>query len=130
MRGKAALLACVVATLFSAEVCASSSVGRYVFAHFSCAEFVISYSAETAARNAEGGSSNAWHTSKYAELYYYMAGWLSEYNNLVPDTNNIIPNGLNGAMLWVNNYCTANPLNDLEDALAALTVAAYPNRQR
>jgi hypothetical protein len=69
----------------------------------------------------------------YSSLYRSLilcGGWLTAYNKFTPDTANIIPNGVDGAALWLNNYCTKNPLSNLHDALQALVTEAYPSRQR
>ena len=33
---------------------------------------------------------------------------------MTPDTYNIVPNGIEGAMLWLNNYCDNKPLEIVE----------------
>jgi hypothetical protein len=69
-------------------------------------------------------------TRDFVQIESYIAGWLTAYNAFTEDTNNIIPNGLDGATLWINNYCTNNPLSDLDHALQELVTEAYPSRAR
>jgi hypothetical protein len=110
----------------------ASSDGRYfALAGVSCAAFVNLYWAEIAARNANhhvGGDLN--FTNDFIAARYYVTGWLSAYNMLTPDTFNIVPNGTEGAIFWLNNFCTKNPLKNLDDGLQALVVEAYPSRQQ
>jgi len=37
---------------------------------------------------------------------------------------------VSGAMLWLQNYCKANPSNDLAEGMLALTAELYPRRHR
>lgn len=110
---------------------AGSSTGSYArFGLFSCADFLNRYSAEVAARNAYGGSGDRLYTPDYIALKYYVNGWLSAYNMMAMDTYNIVPNGSDGAILWLINYCNKNPLNTFDDGLQALIKEAYPSRQQ
>jgi hypothetical protein len=97
---------------------------------FKCADFVDRYRAEFAARSANDGDTNTIYTANYAAMYYYIAGWLSSYNFNTTDNINIISNGLNGAALWIDNWCRAYPLDTLEAALLHLTDEAYPTREK
>jgi hypothetical protein len=58
-----------------------------------------------------------------------MAGYLTEYNNLTPDTINIAPKAISGVLPFVHDYCGAHPAKSIYDALDAFTKDAYPNRQ-
>lgn len=61
----------------------------------------------------------------------WIAGYLTAYNRLVPDTYNIIGNSdLESVTLWLENYCRAHPLNDLDDAMNRLVIELDPKRHR
>lgn len=98
---------------------------------FDCGDFVRRYSAEVAARNVyRGAAGNDLFVPDYVAAYHYVSGWLSAYNMVASETYNIIPNGLDGAMLWLNNYCNKNPLKNLDAGLRELVIEAYPSRQQ
>ena len=59
----------------------------------------------------------------------YVAGWLSGYNYLTPNTYQIIPNNNLGAvMTWLDEFCKVNPTSNIEVALLKLTDDLYPKR--
>jgi hypothetical protein len=80
--------------------------------------------------NANQGRTGVIYTVPFASVKFFIAGWLTAYNAMVSDTFDIVPNGLDGTTLWLNNYCNNNPLKQLEDGLRALVEEAYPSRQR
>ena len=125
LRGVVGAMLLVFALCGNARAGGSSTGNYYSFDPFSCADFVSAYSAEAAARNANRGG-----TTAFLVIKYYVAGWLTAYNWLTPDTYNIVPGGLDGAALWLNNYCTKNPLKTLERGLHELVAEAYPSRQQ
>lgn len=110
---------------------ANAKGGYFLYAKYPCSTFVESYSKEIAARSRKPNAPpSSLFTDGYTELHYYVAGWLTAYNALTPDTYDILPNGNDGAMIWLNNFCTANPLELLETGLNQLVIEAYPNRKR
>jgi hypothetical protein len=125
----------VIGSLFLAlSLCgsarAATSDGSYhVTIPVGCGQYVGRYSAEMAARRAHGGIRGADRTAAYSAIIHYVAGWISGYNLMAADTKDIIPNGLDGAMIWLNDYCGKNPLNSLDNALIALVTEAYPSRE-
>jgi hypothetical protein len=61
-------------------------------------------------------------SSAYNDTAMWVAGYLIAYNYLESDTINILGNtGLNGVMLWLENWCRANSLKSLADGMEALT---------
>lgn len=128
MRGMVGALFLVFALCGNACAGASNG-GSYNAAIISCADFLGRYSEEVAARNAHHIESRT-STPYFFAIRHYVLGWLTAYNMLTPDTYDIIPNGIDGALLWLNNYCSANPLQSLDAGLQALTVEAYPSRQQ
>src|SRR5271169_2779485 len=91
----------------SGRVEATSLNGKYhVLSNHSCGEYSSRYSAELAARNGPQWTPGGMITRDFIQIESYVAGWLTAYNALTEETNNIIPNGLDGALLWINNYCT------------------------
>ncbi|HKI63721.1 MAG TPA: hypothetical protein VKA16_03755 [Burkholderiales bacterium] len=61
----------------------------------------------------------------------WVTGYVTAYNALTPDTGNILGDtDVSGAMLWLQNYCKANPSNDLAEGMLALTAELYPRRHR
>jgi hypothetical protein len=109
---------------------ASASGGYFVLTTYVCVEFVNAYSAEKAVRSVQGASDQNIYTVHYNAMFHYVSGWLSSYNATAQDTYNIVPGGISGAMLWLDNYCTKNPLKNLDDGLRELVTEAYPSRQQ
>jgi hypothetical protein len=53
----------------------------------------------------------------------WIAGYLSNFNTLINDPD--VPDFLkdedwDGLVAWIDNYCTANPLDKLDEAARAL----------
>jgi hypothetical protein len=60
---------------------------------------------------------------------FFIRGYVSAFNMLNPNTLSILGNSdIEGAMLWIKNYCEKQPLDDISKALRALTIELYPNR--
>lgn len=59
----------------------------------------------------------------------YIAGWLSGYNYLTPNTYDILPShDLPGVMKWLDEFCKKNPSLSVDAGLLQLTDELYPNR--
>jgi hypothetical protein len=51
----------------------------------------------------------------------WVLGFLTAYNLYKPSTGNVsIPTDTRKLMIWIDNYCDANPLKDIVDAAKAL----------
>ena len=62
---------------------------------------------------------------------HWLAGFLTAYNMLTPDTYNILGNSdLQSALIWLDNFCKANPLENISAGAAALVTELYPKRHR
>lgn len=60
----------------------------------------------------------------------WMEAYLSAFNLIVPSTYNIAGNRkLDDMLKWTDDYCRAHPDDLYVNAIAALTVALYPERQ-
>lgn len=61
----------------------------------------------------------------------WVGGYLTAYNRLTPNTNNIVPHddNVSSVTLWLGNYCKQHPDDMLEWALAAYTKEMTPRRQ-
>lgn len=60
----------------------------------------------------------------------WVAGYLTAYNALTPETNDILGGtDLSGAMLRLQRYCEAHPGDSLAQAMLALTAELYPARR-
>jgi hypothetical protein len=130
MRLVGLLLALVVVSLLGTKASGADAIGTYtVVETTACANFVTTYSGEMDARKRNGMGAGKVNTWPYATDYNYVAGWLSAFNFLTPDTVNILPNGVEGAMLWLNNYCNSHPLVLIDAGLDALVREAYPMRK-
>ena len=69
-------------------------------------------------KNTNGVLYNAW-----------VAGYLTAVNLTSPVLYSILgKTDINGAMLWLENYCNKNPLKNFVDAVQALVNELYPNR--
>lgn len=61
----------------------------------------------------------------------WVGGWITAYNMLKPDTYDIRGTAdLDSVMLWLENYCKANPLENLATAMVYFAHEQYPNRKR
>jgi hypothetical protein len=64
-------------------------------------------------------------------LIAWLAGYFTAYNGLQRDTYDIRGGtDMPSVMLWLENYCKSNPLDDLSVAANALIVKLHPNRLR
>ena len=60
----------------------------------------------------------------------WLIGYLSHYNQSTDDTYNILgTTDMKSVYLWIDKYCTANPLNNLDSAIYELTEELWPNRK-
>ncbi len=61
----------------------------------------------------------------------WVAGYLTAYNAVTPDTGDILGDtDMSGALLWLQGYCKAHPAQGLAEGLAALTAELHPRRLR
>jgi hypothetical protein len=61
----------------------------------------------------------------------WVAGYISAYNSIAPDTFNIMGGSdLGGALLWLKNYCEKQPLSELGEAMQLLIKELQPKRKR
>ena len=61
----------------------------------------------------------------------WLAGYLTRTNLQLPDTHDIIGNtDLDGALGWIDNYCSANPTSNVARAAEDLVVFLMPKRTR
>lgn len=60
---------------------------------------------------------------------YWINGYLTAINNITPDTYSIrVSVDKEGLLAWLDNYCKANPLFNLSDAISDLFRELYPRR--
>ncbi len=61
----------------------------------------------------------------------YLMGYITAYNLVKPNTYNILGRAdVDSAMLWLENWCKANPLKPLNQGLDSLTDELYPTRHK
>lgn len=61
---------------------------------------------------------------------WYLGGFFTAYNWQAADTFNILGGAdLKSAKLWLENYCTKQPLKDVFDGLNDLVKELHPRRQ-
>jgi hypothetical protein len=61
----------------------------------------------------------------------WIAGYITAYNYQTPNTYNILANReLDSIMLWLDNWCRANPREDLAGGMVVLTEELYPDRHK
>ncbi len=59
----------------------------------------------------------------------WIAGYISAYNAQAPDTYDILRGGgMDGARLWLTNYCNAHALDNLSKAMDALVDEGHSQR--
>lgn len=65
----------------------------------------------------------------YSHSLGWIAGYLTALNWQTPDTYQILGDSdFKSVVLWLENYCHANPSNDVSRGMRALTVELYPRR--
>jgi hypothetical protein len=64
----------------------------------------------------------------YARYAAWMAGYLTAVDARTPTASILGTTDLQGAMLWLENYCNKNPLEPFANAVYALVDARYPMR--
>ncbi|HET7598084.1 MAG TPA: hypothetical protein VFK15_14215 [Burkholderiales bacterium] len=68
---------------------------------------------------------------RYKQIQAWISGYVTAYNGWQGDTHDILgAGGVANAEAWVENYCRANPLNNLSNAMAELIGGLYAGRQR
>ncbi len=61
----------------------------------------------------------------------WIFGYLTAFNRLAPDTFDIMGQTDKSAMLlWLENYCKKNPLEEFAGAMDPLTIELHPRRIR
>jgi len=61
----------------------------------------------------------------------WVAGWITAYNVQTPDTYDIMGSAdLKSVMLWIEDWCKANPLKHLSNAMDSFAEEQYPSRKR
>ena len=65
------------------------------------------------------------------QVYDWVNGYLSAYNNLQSDTYDILGNtDIDGAMVWLENHCQKHPLEAFATAVQRLVIQLGPKRKR
>ena len=61
----------------------------------------------------------------------WIFGYITAYNRQAPDTFDIRGGTeIDGILLWLDNWCKANPTKDMSAAMEAFTKEMYPRRDR
>lgn len=94
----------------------------------SCAVYVAVRQTETSARAAARGRVDQIFTRDYQSFFYFAEGWVSATNALTPATYNMLPAGMEAAMLWLESHCRKNPMHGFAQALGVMLVELYPDR--
>lgn len=67
----------------------------------------------------------------YSHTLGWIAGYITALNWQTPDTYQILGDSdFKSAVLWLENYCRANPENDVSRGMRALTIELYPGRYK
>ena len=65
------------------------------------------------------------------QIALWMAGFITAYNWRTLDTADILANtDMAGALLWMENYCRAHPLESVVHGAMQLTKELFPKRRR
>jgi len=71
------------------------------------------------------------HTDMNAIDEIYVAGWLSAFNYLTPNTHDITPqHDVNLVLADLDKFCAQNPKSNIEAGLLELTSDYYPTRMQ
>ncbi len=70
-------------------------------------------------------------TPALANIRNWIAGYLTAYNRMAPDTYDILGIGeFEAAMQSIENYCKAHPLDNLSTAMEAVTEEFHARRHQ
>ena len=112
-----ALLSCLV--LMPNAWCAGSGGTRRVQGVLNCGSY------------AEGRASSVKDDWRLTMSMGWIAGYVTAYNLLAPDTYSILGRyDMNTVLAWMDGWCHANPQKTLDDGMLSLVAEAYPARQR
>lgn len=68
---------------------------------------------------------------RYKQIQAWISGYVTAYNGWQLDTHDILGGGnVASVESWVENYCKANPLNTLSNAMAELVTGLHSHRHR
>lgn len=68
---------------------------------------------------------------RYNQIQAWISGYITAFNGWEPDTHNILGNSnVADVESWIENYCVANPLSDLSNAMVELVQELRPKRHR
>ncbi len=94
----------------------------------SCGEFI------ELRKKLEGPSADVTDTASvmdYSHTLGWIAGYITALNWQTPDTYQILGDSdFKSVVLWLENFCHANPSNDVSRGMRALTVELYPRRHK
>jgi hypothetical protein len=111
------LIITVVLVLLSSSTQSADKTGSYAIigsGTASCGKYV------EARKSDSDGNYRAW-----------LAGYISALNLMTKDTYNVMgETDTDGMMLWIENYCTGNPLKRFESAAQAVSAKLLPTRKR
>jgi hypothetical protein len=67
----------------------------------------------------------------YAQTSYWVSGYITAYNAWMPDTYDITGDTDQASvMLWLENWCKANPLKNVSNGMELLILEMRPHRHR
>jgi hypothetical protein len=70
------------------------------------------------------------YQAEYLVISAWLAGYMTAYNKLTPDTFDILGNSdFDGALLFIKGYCERQPLDNMGTAAEALMTALKPERK-
>lgn len=68
---------------------------------------------------------------RYMQIQAWISGYVTSYNGWQADTHDILGEAsVANVESWIADYCKANPLNNLSNAMAELMSGLHPTRQR
>jgi len=115
-RSLSAAVISAIAT-YGAQVCLAADADGYyrTTGAPSCAQFI---DGQRSGKSVEALQNLSW-----------IAGYVSAYNASVPATYDILGNaGIDGAALWMSNYCSVHPLEDIARGMETLVREQRPKR--
>jgi hypothetical protein len=114
---------CVLLLLLESSAMAENAKGKYIaigFGSTSCDKYIEARTSTTGV-----------DYSKHLGYVAWVAGYITAVNRRTPDVYDVLEKtDMDGALLWIENWCRTNPLELFATAVGTLTNELLPSKLR